>query len=259
MRIGVSLESFNLPLRRALEQAERLAVSGVRFNAAGDLSPANLSQSGRRELKHLLSRHNVDLTSVGCPLRHGLDTAENLEPRIEHVKQVMQMAYDLGPRIVTIQAGSVAGEDDDPRLRMLREALVALALHGDRVGTILALETGLESGETLAKFLARFDTGSLGVNFDPANLLMNGFKPFEDVRALADQVVQVHARDARRHGPSRVAQEVPLGHGEIDWMNLLGLLDEAAFRGWVVVVRDAGNQRLQEIQEGVTFLRRFVS
>ena len=32
-----------------------------------------------------------------------------------------------------------------------------------RVGVALALETGLESGDTLAQFLSRFDTGSLGV------------------------------------------------------------------------------------------------
>ncbi len=258
MKIGISLESFGLPLRRALQEAERLGVRGVRFHAVGDLAPANLSESGRRELRSLLQRHDLELTSVGCPLRYGLDVAENLEPRIEHVQRVMQLAFDLGPRIVTVQAGTVAGNEDDLRLSLLREALAALGAYGDRVGTTLALETGLESGETLAKFLSRFDTGSLGVNFDPANLAMNGFRPFEDLRALAGRIVQVQARDMRRHGPSRTAQEVALGHGEIDWMSLLGLFGEADFRGWVVLVREAGTQRLQDIDSGVGILRRLI-
>lgn len=258
MKIGVSLESFDQPLRRALQEAEKLGIAGVRINAAGDLAPANLTQSGRRELRNLLQKHGLELTSLGCPLRHGLDVAENLEPRIDHVKQVMQLAFDLGPRLVTLQAGAASGSEDEPRLALLREALAALALHGDRVGTTLALETGLESGETLAAFMNKFDTGSLGVNFDPANLLMNGFRPFEDLRALAGRIVHVQAKDVRRHGPSRTAQEVPLGHGDIDWMGLLGLLGEADYRGWVVLVREAGTQRLQEIRQGVDILRRLV-
>lgn len=258
MKIGVTLDSFGLPLRRALEEAERLGVGGLLINAVGDLAPANLSQSGRRELRQRLGARHLELTALGCPLRHGLDVPENLEPRIEHVKQVMTLAYDLGPRIVTLQAGSVDGQDDDPRLGLLREALAALAAHGDRVGTTLALETGLDSGAALARFLSRFDTGSLGVNFDPANLLMNGFQPFEDLRALAGRIAHVQAKDARRHGPSRSAQEVPLGHGDLDWMNLISLLDEGDYRGWVVVQREAGSQRLRDIQEGVGFLRRFL-
>jgi sugar phosphate isomerase/epimerase len=258
MKIGISLESFNLPLRRALLEAERLGIGGVRFNAVGDLAPANLSQSGRRELRHLLKVHHLDLTSVGCPLRHGLDVAENLEPRLEHVKQVMGLAFDLGPRIITLQAGTVASSADDARLGLLREALTVLGMHGDRIGTLVALEAGLESGEVLANFLNPLDTGSLGVNFDPANLLMNGFRPFEDLRAVIGRIVQVQAKDVRRHGPSRTAQEVPLGHGDIDWMGLLELLGEADYRGWVVLVRETGTQRLKDIQDGVGVLRRLI-
>src|SRR5437868_2546943 len=82
------------------------------------------------------------------------------------------------------------------RRALLTEALHALANHGDRTGTTLALETGLETGPALRDFLARFDTGSLGVNLDPANLLMNGFDPYESARALRGKVVHCHAKDA---------------------------------------------------------------
>ena len=93
VKIGVRLESFGLPLRRALQEAERLGVGGVQVDAAGDLSPRNLSQTGRREFLHLLRAHSLELTALGCPLRHGLDEAEDQEARIDHVRKVLTLSF----------------------------------------------------------------------------------------------------------------------------------------------------------------------
>jgi sugar phosphate isomerase/epimerase len=258
LKIGIALEALGLPLRRALQEAERLGVTGVEVAAAGDLAPDRLSQTGRREFRHLLRGHNLELTALRCPLRRGLDVAENQEARIDHVKKVLGLSFDLGPRVTIVQAGQVPEKDDDPRAGLMTEALRALAAHGDRVGATLALETGLESGEGLRKFLDRFDTGSLGVNFDPANLLMNGFNPYESARALQGKIVRVNARDARRAGASRAAQEVPLGHGDIDWLFFAGVLEEVDYRGWLTVQRDGGSSRREDVAGGVSFLRRIV-
>src|SRR5437868_5844771 len=98
LTLGIRLESFGLPLRKALAESSRLGVSGVQVDAAGDLSPSQLSQTGRREFRHLLRSYNLELTALGCPLRHGLDIAENQQPRLEHIRNVMSLSFDLGPR-----------------------------------------------------------------------------------------------------------------------------------------------------------------
>jgi sugar phosphate isomerase/epimerase len=258
LAIGVRLESLGLPLRRALQEAQRMGVTGVKVDAAGDLAPQNLSQTGRREFRNLLRTHGLELTALGCPLRHGLDAGENQEARIEHVKRVLSLSFDLGPRVAVVQAGRVPEKPDDPRGRLLSEALQALGAHGDRTGTTLALETGLESGQELRAFLDRFDTGGLGVDLDPANLLMGGFDPYEGARALRGKVVRCDAKDARRSGPSRAAREVPLGHGDIDWLLFVSVLEEIEYRGWLTVEREEGDDRLADVEAGVKFLRRFV-
>ena len=256
LQLGIRLEALELPLRRALPEASRQGIRGVQVDAVGDLAPAALSQTGRRELRHLLRSHDLEFTALGCPLRRGLDTAENQEARIEHVKQVMSLSFDLGPRVTITEAGRVPDDPDDPAAALLAEALLAVGHHGDRVGAMLALQTGLEAGETLNRFLGRFDTGGVGVNLDPANLLMNGFDPVESTRALRGRIVHLTARDARRTGPNRSAQEVPLGHGDIDWMQFLGLLEEIEYRGWVVIDREGGTNRRADVAGGVAFLRR---
>ncbi len=258
VKIGVYLESFGLPLRRALQEAERLGVGGVQVDAAGDLSPKALSETGRRQFRHLLRSHNLELTALSCPLRHGLDTPENQEGRIEHVRKVLDLSFDLGPRIVIIQAGRAPAADDvSPTATLFTESLTVLGHHGDRSGTVLALETGLESGAVLRQFLDRFDTAGLGVNLDPGNLVMREFDPYESTRALQGKVVHCQARDARKAGTSRATQEVPLGAGDIDWMQFLSVLEEIEYRGWLVVKRESGGGP-QEMAAAVAFLRRFV-
>jgi len=259
LRIGVRLESFGLPIRRALAEAARLGVAGVQFDAVGDLSPANLGETARRDLLRLLRTHNVELTALGCPLRRGLDAAEDQEPRIEHVRRVMSLAFELGPRRVVVQAGRVPPKEDLTRTALMSDALTALGRHGDRVGTVLALETGLESGATLRDFLARFDTGGIGVNLDPANLLLHDYDPYAAARDLGRLVVHAHARDARVSGASRLAAEVPLGHGDVDWLQLLGVFEEIEYHGWLVVERESGDNRLADVSAGVAFLRRLIA
>jgi L-ribulose-5-phosphate 3-epimerase len=256
LKIGLRLESLNLPLRRALAETARLGIAGIQVDAIGDLSPNNLSETGRRDFRTLLRLHNVELMAVGCPLRHGLHTTENQQQRLEHIRKVMALSFDLGARVVVLNAGRIPGADDDPRLPILRESLTNLGQYGDRTGVVVALETGLESGSTLNAFLKRFDTGALGANVDPANLLMHGFDPYESVRALVGRIAAADAKDARAVTPSRSAQEVALGHGDIDWLTYLGTLEEVEYRGWLTIERESGDSRQADVAAAVAFLRR---
>jgi sugar phosphate isomerase/epimerase len=258
MKLGVRLESLGKPIRQGLLEAQRLGLEGVQVDAVGDLAPDRLSDTGRREFRHLLRSHGLELSALGCPLRHGLDEPANLEPRIDRVRQVMSLSFDLGPRRVIVEAGRIPDDPANARAMTLTESLLALGQYGDRTGTVLVLETGLESGEAVAKFLDRLDTGGLGVNYDPANMLVNGFDPVANLAPLKDRIVHTHAKDARRGGVSRAGQEVPLGHGDIDWMEYLGTLSALEYRGWVVIERESGTDRAADIAAGVSFLRRLL-
>jgi sugar phosphate isomerase/epimerase len=240
-----------MPLRRSLPEAQRLGVSSVDLAAQGELLPQNLSESGRREVRHLLRSHNLEVSALFCPLRHALDVAESQEARIDYVQQVMSLSFDLGPRLVIVQAGRMPEKPEDAIFPRMRDALDALARHGDRTGTRLALDTGLESAEVLTQFLARFDTGSLGVNYNPANLLVSGHDLYEAARVFRERLLHADAQDARRVSPNRMAT-VPVGHGDIDWMLLLGTLEEIEYHGALQVLGDD----VAELGGGVKFLQR---
>jgi sugar phosphate isomerase/epimerase len=258
MKIGVVLESMALPLRQGLPQAARLGVAGVQVDAAGELSPERLAETARRELKNLLRTFNQQLTALNCPLRHGLDVAENQQPRIDYVRSALNLAFELGPRVVIAPCPKLPAENEVERARLLREALTAIGMHGDRVGSVLALEIGLDSPEAVRDYLATFDVGSLTVNYDPANLLVNGFDPVKGVIRLSRLIAHTHARDARKTTVSRGAQEVPLGSGDVDWLSYIASLTAIDYRGFLTIEREPGGNWLPEIERGVAFLRRMM-
>jgi L-ribulose-5-phosphate 3-epimerase len=258
IKLGLSLKSLGVPFRRALLEAQKLAVSGVEFDATGDFAPRALSQTGRRELRHLLRSHNLELTAIGCPLRRGLDVLENQQQRIDHVREVLSLGFELGPRLATVHAGKIPEKEDHPRAVLMKEALLALGQHGDRVGAILALESGLDSGAALEHYLSKLDTGSLAACFNPGSLLTGGHDPAHSARALAKRLAYAHATDARYASAGKGVREVPLGQGDIDWLQLLATLEEIGYHGWLVIERDSGPNSLAEVAAGVRFLRRLI-
>lgn len=247
-----------MPLRPSLAQLRKLGVAAVELDAVGDLAPQQLSQTGRRELKHLLRSHDLEVSAVACPLRRGLGVPENQDARVDYLRQSLSMSWDLGARLVVIHPGPIMEDAADPRRQILDEALTTLARHADKVGVRLALETGLEAGEVLAKYIDRFDTGGLAANLNPGNLLIHGHDPYAAARYLRHRVAGFHARDARLTSASRAAEEVPLGHGDVDWLQMIATLEEMEYRGFVTIEQTARANAVAEAKGAVEFLKRMV-
>src|SRR4026208_1896160 len=102
MKIGAVLESMGVSLRDGLSHAAKLGLRGIQFDAFGDLAPERLTDTARRELKNLLRTFDQQVSALNCPLRQGLDVAENQQPRIEYVRAVMNMAFELGARVAIV-------------------------------------------------------------------------------------------------------------------------------------------------------------
>lgn len=120
-------------------------------------------------------------------------------------------------------------------------------------GVTLATETGLESGVTLRRIIEAADTKGIGVNFDPANLVMRGFDHLAAVRELFPFIVHTHAKDGVRRGDKRL--EVPLGEGGVDFPRYVGLLTALGYRGAYTIEREVGEDPVATIGKAVSFLR----
>ena len=102
---------------------------------------------------------------------------------------------------------------------------------GQTVGATLAAETGSESGAELKRLIEALPPGSLGVNFDPGNLIVSDHSPQEAVEALGPYIMHVHAKDGVRDLSQGRGVEAPLGRGSCDFPALLGALEQEDYRG----------------------------
>jgi L-ribulose-5-phosphate 3-epimerase len=123
----------------------------------------------------------------------------------------------------------------------------------------LALETGQETAATLLNFLTALDRPTVGINFDPANMLLyDKGDPLAAADLLFDHILHIHAKDTKLRPPTDTGwagDEVPLGHGDARLPDLLTLLHHRGYTGTISIEREFGASRLQDAHAGITFLR----
>ena len=257
LKIGLRIECLRLRPRQALRKAAELGVQGVQVNAVGDLTPDNLTATGRRELLHLVNSLGLTLTALGFPTRHGYNTADGLDARIAAVQKVLTLSYELRAPIVTGAIGRIPEDATHPARQILTEALTEVGRYAERVGGVFAVETGPESGATLRRFMDSLGSAGIRANLDPANLLVKGYDPIQAVRELNDAIVHAHARDAVREAGGDLGREVTPGDGDLDWNEYVGALEEVGYRGWHVIEREQTDNPERDVARAVEFLRRF--
>jgi sugar phosphate isomerase/epimerase len=168
------------------------------------------------------------------------------------------LARSLGLRLVTFHAGFLPHDQNDPDFKKLlgrlREVADLFAEHRLELG----LETGQETAEALGEFLETLDRPNVGVNFDPANMILyDKGDPIQAVGALGPWLKQCHIKDANRTTkPGAWGAEVPAGTGQVDWPGFFRKLAEVGFSGYLSIEREAGAQRLQDIQTAREFVEK---
>jgi len=165
------------------------------------------------------------------------------------------MAYDLGAQVVVNQVGRVPTDFESPSSELLVQTLTDIGRHGQRVGAFLAAKTGSEDPADLLQLVDHLPPGSLTVDFDPGNLIINGFSASDAVRSLGQHVIHVHAHDGVRDLAQGRGLEVPLGRGSADFPEILGVLEEREYRGYLTVEREKADDPIAEVQQAIQFLR----
>jgi len=175
------------------------------------------------------------------------------------VEEAARLAGELGLTRVSLHAGFIPEDPRSAGYDVLAARLRWIADHvADAIGGVVLLETGQETAPALGAFLDRVDRPNVGVNFDPANMLLYDMgDPVASLRALLPRVRQVHVKDARR--PRRRSEwgtEVVVGTGEVDWPAFLTTLRDSDFDGPLVVEREAGDDRIGDMRAALAFLSR---
>jgi len=169
-----------------------------------------------------------------------------------------EVAGRLGLGLVTFHAGFLPHEPSDPTFATLQARLRQIADLFAARKMAVAFETGQEEAGTLAAFLRALGRANVGVNFDPANMLLyDKGDPVAALRTLAPWLRQCHVKDAvRTKTPGTWGEEVPVGTGQVDWKAFFSTLDAVRFTGNLCIEREAGKQRVADIRAAREFIER---
>ncbi len=183
-------------------------------------------------------------------LTGGIAPDATWEQNQKNIQATAKLARQLGLKLATFHAGFLPHDDSDPNLAKMLKRLgtVADLFLEQQLG--LGLETGQETAPALVHLLEQLNRPNVGVNFDPANMLLyDKGNPIEALRLLGPWIRQVHVKDARRTKlPGTWGQEVPVGTGEVDWRAFFTTLKELNYQGDFVIEREAGDQRVADIR-----------
>jgi sugar phosphate isomerase/epimerase len=168
----------------------------------------------------------------------------------KNIRANAALAQKLGLKLVTFHAGFLPHGEADPDYQKLRQRMEQIADLFASHQIALALETGQETAATLRDFLQQLGRANVGVNFDPANMILYGKgDPIEALRVLGPWIRQVHIKDARHTKiPGTWGAEVVAGTGDVNWQEFFATLHTVKFTGDCCIEREAGEQRVADIR-----------
>lgn len=271
-KIGVMLECFKKPFDESLRIARDIGADALQIG----LFALNQSAGERAEALGKMKAHGLRVSAVCGDLGgHGFTRAEDNAAKIETSKRIMEMALAFEADVVTTHIGVIPA-DKSGCYGILAEACAELGRFGEQCGARFAIETGPESPEVLRDFLAQLPTKGIGVNYDPANLVMvTGADPIEGVATLKDWIVHTHAKDGvmlKQTDPAVIYgyfadggiedfrmeeyfRELPLGQGRVDIPAWLAALSKVDYDGFVTIEREVGDDPVGDIAMAVRYLK----
>ena len=251
LKVGVFADNLGLGVWDGIAKAAEIGADGIQiYTTRREMLPENLDAPRRNALRGFIETKGLVLSATCSDFRHGLvDEARNREliPRIE---ANVDLAVDLGTRIVTTHIGVVPEDRGDPVWSVMARALNTIGAYAEARGVVFATETGPESGATLRALLDALETRAIRVNFDPANCLMLGYDHMEALDALHDLIVHTHAKDGLRGNG-----EVPLGEGDVELHAYVSKLRGYGYEGFYTIEREEGPDPIGDVVAGLSYLR----
>ena len=191
----------------------------------------------------------------------GLVPAPTRSERMVASCRQMEWAARYGIKFISCHAGFVPEEKGEIYTRFVTD-MKQLLRFAAAYGQEFLFETGTETAENLKQLLEDLREPNVGINFDPANMLIyNNGDPSEVVEKAGGSIRVVHCKDANPPADgTAMGRETPLGKGSTNFAALLKRLVDAGFRGPLIIERELppGPDQEKDVAEAVQFLNSIV-
>lgn len=257
-------------VRDALPRIKSLGVKCGQLGLAGDVTlDAAFTQSWKDQLAaedfHLatvFAAYNgesyADIPTVEKTV--GFIPPATRAEREARTIEISDFAAAIGVKSIACHIGFVPADDTNENYIAVRAMVRRICDHAAKHGQTFALETGQEPAATLLHFLNDVQRDNIGINFDPANMILYGTgDPIEALGILGSRVISVHAKDGDwppKDVPGALGTERPLGQGSVGMPRFVAKLKEIGYKGTMNIEREIEDleQRYADMKMAVGLL-----
>jgi L-ribulose-5-phosphate 3-epimerase len=249
------------------EEAAGFGVKRVELNGwNAEIFTPTLAESIRSEAR----KHGIQITALwaGWPGPHHWDFIQGPETlgivpvkyrpeRVAALKKGADFAHSLGLPAIITHLGFIPENATDPAFKDVVLAVKDVAEYASSLGMEFWFETGQESPVTMLRLIQEVGTGNLGINLDPANLILYGkANPVDALDVFGSYVRSVHAKDGLYPtNPYELGEEVKIGAGKVNFPKFLARLSELHYHGPLIIEREiTGEQQALDIRESIGYL-----
>ncbi len=270
MPIGVVISGAD-----PLVSLERVTSFGM-FTCQMSIPPEEWWSRERTELIRKKAREKeIKITSLICGFEDedyqdiptikrtvGLVNPATRGKRVLRVLSYSDFALELEVEIIQAHIGFIPENTSGSNYKELVLALQKIADYCKENNQSFTLETGQEKALVLSKFIEDVNRLNLGVNFDPANMLLyDADDPIKALDILGKYVIGVHCKDGKR--PERkggLGKEYPLGEGDVGIEKFVDKLRKIGYTGHLTIEREiSGEKQIRDILKAKELLQKLVN
>lgn len=222
-----------------------------------------LTQETAERVREAVKRYGVYITAFWCgwegpkvwDFYDGQETL-GLVPeafrfrRLSMLLEGSEFARLIGVRDLVTHVGYMPENPHDPRYPAVLACLRQLAAKCRENGQRFLFETGQETPVTLKRAIEDIGMDNLGVNLDPANLIMYGkANPVDALDVFGEYVMGIHGKDGCYPTDGHhLGAEMPLGKGKVNYPAFIARLKEIGYDGDITIEREIeGEEQKKDI------------
>ncbi len=196
------------------------------------------------------------------PVTLGLVPEAYRQERIAALKKWADFAVRLGAPAIITHCGFIPENMTDPEYDPIVDAIREVAAYCAERGIGFWFETGQETPVVLLRTIERVGTSNLGINLDPANLILYGkANPIDALDVIGRYVTNIHVKDGfYPTDGDHLGREVKVGEGKVRFPEFLRALKGLGYAGELIIEREiSGDQQIRDIRETIENLKRWLA
>jgi len=253
MRVGTLVElSENID-----EKFAELRSMGMECCQLLSWNENDFTEDMAKRVNNAVEMYQVDITAFWCgwPGPKTWDFYEGqrtlglvpVEYRNERLKTLMHgsdFARKMNIRDFVTHVGYLPENPYDDNYNEIITALKTLVERCKDNEQNFLFETGQETPITLRRAIEDIGYDNIGINLDPANLIMYGKgNPIDALEVFGEYVLGIHGKDGIYPTNGRhLGDEVPLGRGKVDFPLLIQRLKEIGYAGDITIEREISGE-----------------